>query len=573
MSLAIPQPAAGLDIEVLPNWYYMLAADRDGNAVFEHEVWSDGETRTEGKLPGDLITFNGSKYDLIIAAAIRQGRGPAFVKALSDEIILERGWPEFALRRHGIPPFVPDSHIDVHCMRNYGSAGLKLRAMRLHHPRLRLMPVDHEQPISKEQAPAVRAYCLEDVAALWTCYDDAGPMIETCAALPVPRPFETPPTSSGEIIWKRHATRDLAPDPVPTVLRTGFEDHCAELRAAQDTLIAFGPNMKSADVELHGLTVRVGSGGLHTQERALCVDNVLLADASSYYARLIIALNREHRSIPDLAGVYQTLLDQRLAAEGLSGGTKQDEAGKTTAKLLLASGTGKLHSEHSCMYDHGYYLSTTRSGASLMLDLAARIFHKGAAVYSMNTDGVVCDDTPAAGRACAEWAEATGIPLTYKACAKYRARDVSSYVATDYDGERIKLTGDFYSRSRNHNPNGPIIAEAACQAVLDCNDWQAAYSRIRAVVMGSQDVADFAIVRQSKSDMTFDGEPVGRLARVAVVRNGDKLTTGTRTIADCERVALLPDYDDFDISWIDRTWYVEKAIGLWERTHAKGSLL
>lgn len=573
MSAAIPQPSACLDIEVLPNWFYMLAADRAGNAVFEHEVWSDGETRTRGTLPGDLITFNGSAYDLPIASAIRQGRPPAFIKALSDQIIMEHGWPGWALRKHGIPLFEPDSHIDVHAMRNYGNVGLKLRAARLHHPRLVLMPVNHELPITKAQAESVRAYCREDCAATWTCYDDAGPMIETCAALPVPRPFETSPTSSGEIIWKRHATRDLPPDPVPTVLRTGFEHECAELRAAQDTLIAFGPSMQSADVELHGLKVRIGSGGLHTQERALCVDNVLLADASSYYARLIIKLNREHSSIPNLAGVYRQLLDQRLAAEGLSGGAAHDEAGKTTAKLLLASGTGKLHSEHSCMYDHGYYLSTTRSGAALMLDLAARIFHKGATVYSMNTDGVVCDDTPAAGRACAEWAEATGIPLTHKACAKYRARDVSSYVATDYEGQRIKLTGDFYGRSRNHNPNGPIIAEAACQAVLDCDTWQDAYSRIRSVVMSSADVADFAIVRQSKTDMELDGEPVGRLARVAVVRDGDKLAAGTRTIADCERVALMPDYATFDISWIDRTWYVEKAITLWERTHAKGSLL
>ena len=557
----------------------MLAADRHGNTLFEFEHWQGEEAIARGEMPHRLITYNGAYYDLPVCAMVRANRDPRTVAEFSAKLIGSHKHPRQWLKAYGVRPWRPQQHIDVMQMRNYAPVGLKQRAARLHHPKFELIPADPTKPLARDEAEAVKSYCANDCAATWVCLDDAGEFIDTLAALPVDWPLETSPTVSAEQIWRTKAKPESqwTPDgdlpPVQT-LRTDFSDTDAELRLLQHRLDAMQFEMDTELAALHGLPLRLCSGGLHTCERGLVVDDVYLADASSYYARLIISADREHRAIRDFPGEVQTLLNMRLERE--QGRDIEDSAGRTTAKLLLASAAGKLNSPYSCLYDRGGYLTMTRSGQSLMLDMAARLMAVGAKVYSINTDGVVCDMGPAADSALDDWQGATGIPLTRKAVAKYRARDVSSYVAEDYNGEIVKCPGAFFGRSRNRNPLGPIIADAASRAVLDCDTWQGAYNCITDMVCASDEPGDFAILRQAKTTIHADNKPLGKLVRYAVAHRVPRsvaLSSAGRKIPHADSVALMPDYETFDMDRVDRSYYIAEALSMWESVHAKGPLL
>lgn len=568
-----PKPLGALDVEVLPNWNYILVTAEDHRVLFEMETWADGTVKRRGEMPASLVTFNGTRYDLPICSAIRKGKSPAAIKALSDAIIVKGERPRNALRERGIPAWRPKHHIDVFSMTNYHASGLKLRAARIHYPRLQLMPVDADTVIDAHQATLLKAYCAEDTAATWHCYRDAEGFISDIANLPVKYPFEQPPQTSGEQIWKRRATQNEPRTVRPKVCHTDQYAKCDTLRRIWEKLDGFGATFgNSQSVTLHGLEAQIGDGGLHTNEKAVVADDVVLADASSYYARLIILCNLPHPTVPNFPKQIADLLAQRLASK-TDKAESAENSGRTMAKLMLASASGKLNSPYSCLYDQNGYLSMTRSGQMLMLDLADRIIHAGCRVYSINTDGVVCDNNVNARLACNNWMNATGIPLEVKHCAKYRAKDVGSCCAADASGAVFKHIGAFYARSRATGPSGPIIADAALKAVLEHDTWAGAYDCIRATVDAATHPSDFAIVKQSKTVIEFDGKPIGKLARFAVCHGGLPLVTDGRRVANADSVELIPDYATFDVSAVDRSFYVDRAMALWVATHAKGPLL
>ena len=575
-----PPPEAALDVEVFPNWYYVLCCDREGNEVYSLECWDGEPAVTTGKMPTSIITYNGASFDIPVCSMIRAGGTVKGVARLTRDLISHQVSPHRLLKNRAVRLWRPRAHIDVMQTRNYLPVGLKLRAARLHHPKMELLPADPEKPITREQAETIKSYCANDCAATWVCYDDAQDFIESLAALPAPRPLETSPTASAEYIWKQKAKHRRRVEIAPvTILRTPFSHRDPALKAIQDTMETFSPEQKPVLFTLHGLDCRIGSGGIHTCERAVVADDLMFADASSYYARLMIGVDREHAQVPDFPGEIRALLQARLDYESKKGRAgPQDSSDRTTAKLLLSSASGKLNSEHSVLYDNSYYLSTTRSSASLMLDLAARVQATGAKVYSINTDGIVCDNRHGVAEAMDAWEEATTIPLDRKIVAKYRARDISSYIATDTEGKIAKRIGAFYGRSRNANPGGPIIADAAGQAVLLYDRWADAFDYIRQIVENASHPSDFAYVRQSKSMITAGRHriPVGKLVRFAVAALSPYTTSlhaGGKKFPMGQRVILMPDYATFDINLVDRSHYVAEAISLWEAVHAKGPLL
>ena len=568
-----------LDVEVFPNWLYVLAVEADGRTVFELEQWAGERPTVEGAMPARFGTFNGARYDLYVLQAIRQGKSVGEVYGISKDII--SGGNDDGAGMHGgrRPKYNPAEHIDVFCCVNYGAMGLKRRAANLHYPRFETIPADPTQPLDPGEEAAVKAYCHNDCMATWFCFHAAKDTIanlSSFAALGVRRVFERHPADSGEQYWKRFAAPATAvADPTPRVLRTDFSSRCPELMALQDRLDALPPAVEATtneDAELMGVPVRIGSGGLHTREGSTVADNLIAADASSYYARLLLALADDgvvHRQIPTLGGKIRGLLDTRLAVE--RDGKSLVDGDRTVAKLILASASGKLNQKRSCLYDEKVYLSCTRSGQSLMLDLIARLRCTGAAVYSCNTDGVIADDTPAARQACAEWEADTGIPLPPQSVAKYRGRDISSYVAIDHAGEVVKRIGAFLDRSKLKTPAGYIIAEAASRATLECPDWASALRMIAGMVEDVTDVAPFAIVRQSRVGFQLGDVRLGKITRFYQSKQGQELRAGNRHVA--QSVRLLPDYATADMDDIDRGYYINAAMDLWAQVHNRGPLL
>ena len=570
-----------LDVEVYPNWLYVLAVDADGATVFELEQWADERPTVAGAMPERFGTYNGSRYDLCILQAIRQGKSVGEVYQISSDIITGAGIHGIGMSAGRRQRYRPAEHVDVFCCVNYGLIGLKLRAANLHFPRFETLPVDPTRALDADLAATVKAYCYNDCMATWFCYHAAKDTIANLASfgtLGVSRVYERHPADSGEAYWKRFALPEPAAhdgDLAPCVLRTDFSDRCPPLAAVQDRLDALPPTVAgttSEDADLMGVMVRIGSGGLHTKEGATVADNVIAADASSYYARLLLAVadaGIQHRRIPSLATRVRSLLDARLSVE--RDGKSKVDGDRTVAKLILASASGKLNQPRSCLYDERVYLSCTRSGQSLMLDLMARIMDTGAKVYSCNTDGVYADDTPGARQACADWEAATGIPAPPQAVAKYRGRDVLNYIAVDHDDAVVKRIGVFLDRSRIRVPSGYIIARAASEAALQHDDWSSALRTITDMVGAVDDPPPFAVVRQSRSGFTLGDRSLAKIVRFYHSKQGAELRAGGRHVA--QSVNLMPDYATVDMDDIDRGYYINAAIDLWAQVHNRGPLL
>ena len=569
-----------VDIEVYPNWQYVLAADPDGRKVFEFEQWQGERPTVSGTMPERFGTFNGTRYDLFVLQAIREGRPPAEVHKVSQDIINMADWQGLGMSGGRRPRYRPKEHVDIFCCVNYGLMGLKRRAANLHFPRFETLPSDPTKPLDPADVQTVKDYCLNDCMATWFCFDAASETIANLASFAtrgVPRVFERHPADSAERYWERFAVPPETTDfeTTPRVLRTDFSERCPGLAAVQDQLDALPQTVEATsnqNADLLGVPVRIGSGGIHTQEGATVADNVLAADASSYYARLLLALaddGVEHRQIPGLAKQVRDLLDERLSVE--KGGKSVADGDRSVAKLILASASGKLNQSRSCLYDERVYLSCTRSGQSLMLDLMARLIDAGAVVYSCNTDGVIADDTPEARQACADWQEATGIPLPPKAVAKYRGRDISNYVAVDHDGKVVKRCGVFLDRSRVKTPSGYVIADALCRSAVECRDWFTALETITETVEAVTEPAPFAIVRQSRAGFSLGDRQLAKITRFYQATTGETLLAAGRHVATSVR--LMPDYAAVDMDTIDRGYYIDAAMSLWAQVHNRGPLL
>ena len=178
----VPRLDAMVDVEVFPNWYYVCAADADGNVLFELERWQGEAAVVRGKMPQAIGTYNGMRYDLVVLHAIRRGAEPREVYLLSSKIVASGGDAEDSFDYAQAPRWRPKLHVDVACCVNYGVLGLKSRAANLHFPTFEMMPADPDRALRSDDAPAVKHYCLNDVMATWHCYHAAASTVSNLAA-------------------------------------------------------------------------------------------------------------------------------------------------------------------------------------------------------------------------------------------------------------------------------------------------------------------------------------------------------------------------------------------------------
>ena len=567
--------AAVLDIEVMPNWTYAMCVSKSGNVVYEYECWADEPPTERGKVPGSLITFNGLHYDLPILAAIKAGMPPGEVHEVSAGIIEGEG-PYKTLKAHGLTRWKPNWHMDTQAIRlGPPGAGLKLRAARLHVPHLEEMPVDPTKPISRRKAKATKEYCHSDCMATWHIVNkfmEVG-IIQTHASTPVTNALEKTPSACAEQLWAKRAKPGRNPPPQDVKSATGYKvlptpRMTPELRALHGRV-----DGSRFVWEIGHLDLQFGMGGLHSVDKPMVVRDVMFADVSSYYTSVLIQLAMNHPRLVDFAGQLEEMRSHRLRmkAEGVQ---------TPVEKLLLNTCSGKLGDQYSVLYAPDIYKSMTLSGQYLMAVLAAMVTRAGLKVYSVNTDGIVCDAM--ARGVCQDWADAHKMPIEFDDIDTYAARDVSTYVARGTDGS-LKYKGAFMPpmdlkdmvRYGTKNPQGTIIYRAAAKALLECEEWRDAAQVIAETIQACDDVREYIFVRLVRGGATQRGRKIGSVARWVNVTSGG---TGLRTasggrVPASSGAQLVPDLNDFDISAIDRRWYEDQAIELWSNIKGKGSLL
>ena len=570
---------AVVDIEVLPNWTYGMAVEQDGTIVWEYERW-DGDIPTEtGELPASMITYNGMGYDLYILAAIRKGWTAAQVHELSSDIIQSNRQAEVVCRDSGISRYHPPAHMDVLLTKDgaVSPGGLKMRAAKHHVPLLMTMPTDPHKPVTDDEAEQNKVYCHSDCMATWHVVEAERPQIRNQAELPHPRPLETSPASIAEGIWRKHATQwrpsrlDKGP---PVVVPSPYErDHAALTRIRRQidgtrSRYALGP-----------CELQFSRGGLHSVDKPMVLHDVAFVDATSFYPQILGILCGDgpecltHNNIRNFGRIMTNFIATKEEKKRLG-------QAATAEKLAMNTATGKLGSEYSCLGNPRIHLSMMLSGQFFMTSLIYWLTYHGIEVYSANTDGIVCQTLPGYRDLCDQWGRDHGFGLTYDEAMTLCARDVNSYVVRQPDG-KIKRRGCFNepgvgltAGGVRKAPLGEIIYEAAAMALIEQTEWRHAYDYIYNTVMDCMQITMFLIVKQSAGGMFLRGKPVGAVNRWVVKAGGPPLKTTRGSIVPLgEHVQLVPDIRKADLAAVDRLWYVDQAMSLWELIRAKGPLL
>ena len=568
-------PASVLDIEVLPNWVYALCVDKQGNITYEYEQWLGEPASEKGKVPPEIVTFNGLHYDLPILTAIRAGFDVEQVYEVSCGIIHGEG-PYRTLKDHGLSMWRPRWHMDTQAIRlGPPGAGLKLQAARLHVPILMEMPMDPTQPMPRSKAKKAKKYCHSDCMATWwkvIKFQEVG-ILQTHSEIPVDRILEKTPSSAAEELWRKRAMPGRNPPPTDVATVGGYKVLDTPFRTPELDRLQKRLDGSRFKWEIGELEMQFGLGGLHSLDKPGVHQDVMFADVSSYYTSILIALDMPHPRIPNYSGQLADMRQYRLDMKA---------QGKQTPveKLLLNAATGKGGDQYSCLYSPPIYKSMTLTGQFLMAVLCDMCMREGYRVYSVNTDGIVCDR--GAEAVCQAWADGHDFPIEFDYVRTLGVRDVSNYTAVLDDGS-VKHKGCFMPpmdlkdmvRYGTKNPAGTIIYTSASEAILECDTWLEAQAVIDDRIFGYEGVEDFIFVRLIRGGGLQRGKAVGSVARWVNVKAGGsiiKTPTGNR-VPSSERALLVPDLSAVDADRIDRRWYADQAIQLWSLIRGKGSLL
>ncbi len=483
-----------------------------------------------------LIGFNSSNYDLFMIEAALRGMTTDELKALSDEIIIEKKRP-FMVN-------CPYNHIDLIDVAPL-EGSLKLYAGRLHAKRLQEMPLDPHVDIDEAVIDDVIEYNFNDLdltELIWShpkyglkphvemrerLGKEIGEDIRSKSDAQVAESFIN--ARLKEITGKYPKTPVFAEDytwhyKAPACVQFVNPQLQAVLKLVQETPFeldgngrpAMPPALANLKVRIGACVFKMGLGGLHSSEKNIAFkaddDHLLIdRDVASFYPWLIIRNEwfPEHLG-PDFLTVYRDeLVLRRLALK------KAKDALEAGLKIAINGTFGKLGSPYSTIYSPNLLMQVTISGQLYLLMLIDMIEQAGIPVMSANTDGVVirCPKARYADLEAivAEWERRTDLETEETRYAALYCRDVNNYIALKEDGE-TKVKGYFSEKgsaqnsAMSKNPETLICSEAL-QAFLSKG------TPIEETIRASQDIQKFVSVKNVRGGAHKDGFFLGKVVR------------------------------------------------------------
>lgn len=338
------------DIECYPNYYLIMFINESGRyAAFEQSPYHEIDL---GKLlnlitarGAEIVTFNGTNYDLPMMSMGISGYSNSELKDLSDAIVTEnlRSWNLY--NEYGVPE-LDINHIDLYEVAPGVQISLKTYGGRLHSKRMQDLPYPADMELTREQMREVKLYCRNDLTTT----------MELAEA--IAKPLELRDKLSKEIGRDVRSKSDA--QIAEAVLRKEYIDRTGEKPekvAFTPTFVMYDPpkivkfrtpelkaalnlwsttpmeikettghiqtpdTLKNFHVSIGETTYKIGIGGLHstesgvthrTDEDCFLVDK----DVTSYYPNLILSMGMTPPAFGDVfAPAYQSILDRRVAAK------------------------------------------------------------------------------------------------------------------------------------------------------------------------------------------------------------------------------------------------------------------
>lgn len=195
------------------------------------------------------------------------------------------------------------------------------------------------------------------------------------------------------------------------------------------------------DIDVGGMIMRYGSGGVHYSQKDISMDNVVHLDVKSMYPNLMVAYGLLSRGItkPD---VYKQWLADRLKAKE-SGDTELDKK----LKFKINKVYGLTRSKGSKLYDPHRGNTVAVLGQILMTILIVGLKNKGFNILNVNTDGIIFSPKGAFDYKpmVAEWERRTGLTLKETRYKHIEIIDVNNMQIVLEDGTIINKGAKFIS--------------------------------------------------------------------------------------------------------------------------------
>jgi hypothetical protein len=211
---------------------------------------------------------------------------------------------------------------------------------------------------------------------------------------------------------------------------------------------------------IHGLTLKFGCGGLHSQDEpgrfhSDAETDLVDVDAAAYYPSLMVRYGIFPAHIlPVFLDVLRAVRDRRLEAKA-NGDALVDAA----LKIVVNSLFGKLGSPYSPLHDARACMQVTLTGQVLQLTMIEAMHLAGARPLSANTDGILFSVPKtvraAFDQALLDWQEQHGLALEAKPYRVYARSSINDYLALGTEvGRDGQVTLKVKARGM-YNPSSP----------------------------------------------------------------------------------------------------------------------
>ena len=405
------KPILFMDIECYVDYFLIQFMSESGKTVsFEKYDGKDFNRHTvRGLLEAcEVITFNGTAYDLPMLAAALYGANTRDLKVLSDEIIHTDIKPWKFYKSHCIPQ-EPVDHIDLIEVAP-GIASLKLYGGRLHAHKMQDLPIEPDQNITPEQREELKTYCRNDLELTQVLYNKLKGQIDLRRSMSAQYGQDLRSKSDAQIAetviiseltrknnglkparaMNRKGTFNYrAPDFLPpSEARNIAEQFPFEVRSNGVTYMP--KELEKLKVTIGATTYQLGMGGLHSTEKCQTEETTKQHalydwDVASYYPSIILNCRLFPQQLGEMfLDVYREIVVERLQAKKENNKIKAD-----ALKIVVNGSFGKLGSQYSALYAPDLMVQVTVTGQLALLMLIEKLEQNGLRVVSGNTDGIV----------------------------------------------------------------------------------------------------------------------------------------------------------------------------------------
>lgn len=503
-----------LDSEIVPS-HYLFAAKRvsDGKRI---RLW--GHNPEDMDRLGALmrnpnlrwVGFNSNAFDMPIAVAAAGGRSVAELKAMANDIIVNRKPAWMTMRDYGLEyPEGLDS-VDLIEVAPGVMVSLKLYGGRMGSPSLVDMPYHHEAWLSEDEAEVLADYCDNDLDETERLFNKLlgalalrekmteryginlmsksdAQMAETIIAKELGLLRAGKPEIPKTVTYR-------APDfvqPTGMVLQdilSRVQRHTFSIMQSNGSVIL--PDFLADEPVLLGKGVfQMGVGGLHSKHDksvhyvATPDFEIVDADVGAFYPNILLNAGYVPRGLgAAFVNVYRGFVEMRIDAKHRAkkleklekelGHLNPDEIEllkelkvlDAGGKIMINGTFGKLGSCFSKIYAPDLMLGITLTGQFYLLTLISHLIEIGVTIISANTDGVTFGGTPAQVKVAKDFIDIYGwcsnFEFEYTYYRSISMKDCNNYIAVKTDGD-VKAKGIYAMSGLQKNPTNEVCTLAA----------------------------------------------------------------------------------------------------------------